>query len=405
MPKTILLMGAFDTKGEEYEFIKKLIESQECNVLSLNWGVYEGTNRFPIDIDNTEIASAGGGNLSQLQDEKDERAAMDVMSRGVAVVVERLFKEGKFDGIFCIGKERAMRVAGSAMRTLPIGVPKVIVSTVAARNPSEHVGTKDINLFPSVVDVSGINRISEKIFNQAVGAVCGMVKINYKSDSEEKPIVAATMFGQTKPCVEYCRRALNAKGYEFLVFHANGTGGRTMESMVEEGFISAVLDITPTEWADELCGGVFRAGEQRLEAPGRAEIPHLIVPGCMDMVNFGPIDTVPKKYKDRLLYAAKPTVTLMRTNIEENIRLGEILAQKANAAKGRVIFLFPLRGLSRFNCEGGIFWWPEADQALFDAIKKNLKPGIEVIELDYHINDEAFAQRLVEDFLANMEES
>jgi uncharacterized protein (UPF0261 family) len=298
-----------------------------------------------------------------------------------------------------------MRVAGSAMRTLPIGVPKVIVSTVAARDPSAHVGSKDINLFPSVVDVSGINRISERILRQAVGAICGMVKMPYTSDSQEKTIIAATMFGQTKPCVEYCRRALTAKGYEFLAFHANGTGGRTMESMVEEGFISAVLDITPTEWADELCGGVFSAGEHRLEAPGKAGIPHLIVPGCMDMVNFGPMDTVPKKYEGRLLHPSKPTVTLMRTNIEENVRLGEILAHKANASRGHVVFLFPLKGLSRFDCEGGVFWWPEADQGLFDSIRKNLKPGIEVIELDDHINDEAFAQRLVERFLNIMEES
>jgi uncharacterized protein (UPF0261 family) len=405
MPKTILLIGAFDTKGDEYEFIMNLMISHGCEVLTLNWGVFDGVKRFHIDVDHEEIARAGGGNLSELQERKDELAAMDVMSKGTAIVVEKLFKRGKFDGIFCIGKERGMRVACSAMRTLPIGVPKVVVSTVATRDPSAHVGTKDINLFPSVVDVSGINQISEKIFNQAVAAICGMVKSPYRSDEKERPIIAVTMFGQTKPCVEYCRKALTDKGYEVLSFHANGTGGKTMESMVDEGFISAVLDITPTEWADELCGGVFRAGEHRLEAPGRVGIPHLIVPGCMDMVNFGPIDTVPKKYDGRLLHASKPTVTVMRTNIEENVRLGEILAQKANASTGRVIFLFPLKGLSRFNCEGGVFWWPEADQALFDAIRKNLKPTIKVIEMNCHINDEAFAQAVVENFLNITENS
>jgi len=254
-------------------------------------------------------------------------------------------------------------------------------------------------MIPSIVDIAGVNRISEKIFKEAVGAACGMARMDYGTSAATKPIIAATMFGNTTPCVDRCRQALSDKGYEVLVFHCTGIGGRTMEALVEEGQIAAVLDITTTEWADDLCGGVFTAGASRLEAPGKAGIPHLIVPGCLDMVNFGSPQTVPERYRDRRLYGWSATVTLMRTNVEENAQLGRILAGKANAATGPVAFLLPLRGVSMLDSPGERFWWPEADQALFDALKKNLRPGIEVVELDGNINDAAFADRAVEMFI------
>ena len=404
MQKRILLTGAFDTKGEEYDFVIKLIEAQGCKPLTMNWGVLGGTDLFPIDIDNAEVARAGGGDINKLQKDRDRRVAMNVMSKGVGVLAERLYKEGKFDGVFGMGRARGTGVVTSAMRALPIGVPKVVVSTVAAGDTSDYAGVKDVNLFPSIVDVAGINLISEKIFREAAGAICGMVKMDYESGDKERPVIAATMFGQTKPCVDRCRETLTAKGYEFLVFHATGIGGKTMEAMVDDGYVNAVMDITTTEWADELYGGIFSAGGNRLEAPGKAGIPHLIVPGCMDMVNFGPRNSVPEKYQDRLLYESKPTVTLMRTNIEENDQIGKVLAEKANASIGKVVFVLPLKGLSRFDSEGGRFWWPEADQAVFDAIKKNVRPDIEVSELDHHINDEAFSQKAVEILLTMMDQ-
>jgi len=396
MSKTILMIGAFDVKGEEYNFVGKLIEAQDCKILTMNVGVLGGTDLFPIDIDNAEVAKAGGSDINQLQKDKDRGAAMKVMTRGVAVLAERLYEEGKFDAVFGMGGSGGTSVITAAMRTLPIGVPKVMVSTVASGDTSVYVGAKDVTMVPSIVDVAGVNLISEKIFKEAAGAICGMVKMDYTPSGDQKPIIAATMFGNTTPCVDRCREALMGKGYEVPVFHCTGTGGRTMEGLVDEGYVYAVLDITTTEWADELCGGVFTAGENRLDAPGKAGIPHLIVPGCVDMVNFGPRDTVPEKYKDRLFYEWNPSVTLMRTNIEENAKMGEIFAQKANASKGRVAFLFPLKGISMLDSEGQPFWWPEADQALFDAIKKNVKPGIQVVELDSNINDEAFSQKAVE---------
>lgn len=396
MSKTILLIGAFDIKGEEYNFVKKLIEAQDCKALTMNFGVLGGTDLFAIDIDNAKVAKAGGADISQLQKDKDRGVAMKVMTKGVAALAEKLYGEGKFDGVLGMGGSGGTTVISAAMRALPIGVPKVMISTVASGDTSVYVGAKDVTMVPSIVDVAGVNQISEKIFKEAAGAICGMVKMDYTPSGEQKSIIAASMFGNTTPCVDRCREALIEKGYEVLVFHCTGTGGKTMEGLVNEGYVYAVLDITTTEWADELCGGVFSAGETRLDAPGRAGIPHLIVPGCVDMVNFGPRDTIPEKYKDRLFYEWNPSVTLMRTNVEENARMGEIFAQKANASKGKVAFLFPLKGVSMLDSEGELFWSPQADQAMFEAIKKNVNPGIPTVELDCNINDEAFSEKAVE---------
>ena len=396
MSKTVLLIGAFDVKGEEYNFTRKLIEAQGCKTLTMNFGVLGGTDLFPIDIDNAEVAKAGGGDINQLQKGKDRGAAMAIMAKGVAVAAQKLYDEGKIFGVLGLGGSGGTSVITTAMRALPIGVPKVMVSTVASGDTSMNVGVKDVTMIPSIVDVSGINTISEKIFKEAAGAICGMVNMDYSPSLEQKPIITASMFGNTTECVDMCRESLVGKGYEVLVFHCTGTGGKTMEGLVDDGYVYAVLDITTTEWADELCGGVFSAGRSRLSAPGKAGIPHLIVPGCVDMANFGPLDTVPEKFKDRNLYAWNPSVTLMRTTPEENAKMGEIFAKKANEAQGRVAFLLPLKGVSILDSEGDRFWWPEADKAMFDAIKNNVKPGIEVVEMDCNINDRAFAEKAVE---------
>ncbi len=403
--KTILLIGAFDVKGEEYAFVRDLIEAQGCRVRTMNVGVMGGTDLFPIDVDSDEVARAGGGDLTKLRQAKDRGVALNAMSQGAAVLARRDHQAGRFDGVLAMGGSGGTGVATAAMRGLPLGVPKVMVSTIAAGDTSQLVGVKDVTMIPSVVDVAGVNRISEKVFKQAVGAVCGMVRMDDRPATADKPIIAATMFGNTTPCVDRCREALTAEGYEVLVFHCTGSGGRTMEGLVDEGYVSAVLDITTTEWADELCGGVFSAGNARLDAPGQRGIPHLIVPGCVDMVNFGPSQTIPEQYADRRLYEWSPTVTLMRTNVEENARLGELFAQKANAARGPIALLLPLQGVSMLDKPGERFWWPEADRALFDAIKRHLDPGIDLVELDANINDEPFADKAVEMLMELMEQT
>jgi len=403
MTKTILLPGAFDTKGREYDYLREMITSQGLQAFTMNWGVLEGTDLFPVQIGNREVARAGGVDIERLQQERDQKAAMEVMEKGVTLLTRKLYDEGKIQGVLGLGRVRSTKIITSAMRALPVGVPKVMISTVAAGDISAFVGVKDILMFPSVVDISGLNRVSRAIFRQAVGAVCGMMQMGGQEPQTQKPVITITLFGQTKPCVDRCREALEQRGYEVLVFHATGTGGRTMEAMVMDGYVQAVLDITPTEVADALYGGIFSAGAERLEAPGQAGIPHLIVPGCVDMVNFGPINTVPQKYKDRMLVESKAAVTLMRTNIEENAEMGEVFARKVNKTKGKAAFLLPLKGLSRYDRQGEIFWWPEADQAFFSALEKNVDKHIPIEKIDCHINDEPFARKAVEMLLAMIE--
>jgi uncharacterized protein (UPF0261 family) len=323
---------------------------------------------------------------------------MKVIATGAAVVVRQLYEHGQLAGIIGMGGSGGTSVIAAAMQALPTGVPKVCVSTIAGGNVAPYIGTKDITLIPSVTDVAGVNRISRVIFTRAAGAIVGMVRAVPPTSTADRPIIAASMFGNTTQCVDACRAQLDAAGYEVLVFHATGVGGRTMESLIDEGLIDACLDITTTEWADELCGGVFTAGPDRLTAAGRRGIPHLVVPGCIDMVNFGPVASVPQKYRDggRLFYEWNPSVTLMRTNREENRRLGEIFAEKANTAAGPVAVLIPLRGVSILDGDGQPFCDRDADQAMFTSLRQHLSPDIPCIEVDANINDQVFATKAVE---------
>jgi uncharacterized protein (UPF0261 family) len=393
----IVLLGAFDSKGAEYEFLRNAIVRQGAETLAVNFGTLGSTDRFPVDIDAEEVARAGGGDLESLRKAADRGAAMKVMAAGTAVIVQRLHKQGRLRGIIGMGGSGGTSVIAAAMRALPTGVPKVCVSTVAGGDVHTYVGTKDITLIPSIVDVAGLNRISRIIYTRAAGAIVGMVRAQLPAAANTRPIVAASMFGNTTACVDECRRLLEAANFEVLTFHATGVGGRTMESLIDEGLVDACLDITTTEWADQLCGGFFSAGEDRLSAPGRRGIPHLIAPGCIDMVNFGPLDTVPKAYRDagRLFYEWNPAVTLMRTNVDENRRLGKIFAEKANAATGPVAVLIPRRGVSILDGDGQLFCDRVADDAMFATLHENLRSDIPFIELDANINDPVFAERAV----------
>ena len=370
MSKTILLLGALDTKGKEYAFLRDQIRSRGHAVLTVNIGVLGTTDTFPVDVEADIVAKAGGSSLEELCAAQDRGVAMKVMAAGAPVVVKRLHDEGRFDGIVGMGGTGGSSVITAAMRALPLGVPKLCVSTAASGDVSAYVGTKDIVMMPSIVDVAGINRISRIVIARAAGAICGMVEIDVPEGADEKPILTASMFGNTTDCVNACVELLS-NDYEVLVFHAVGSGGRAMESLVRDGLVDGVLDITTTEWADEVCGGVFSAGPERLSAPGATGLPHLIVPGCIDMANFGGIETVPQRFRDakRLFYEWNPSVTLMRTNVDENIEMGKVFAEKANAAKGPVAFLIPMRGVSILDGEGQQFHDPVADQAFIDTLK------------------------------------
>ena len=392
MTKTVVLVGTLDTKGQEFAFVKELIEQAGLRTLMVDFGVMGGA-AFPPDVSRDEVAAAGGGDLAHLASGERKDEAMRVMAEGLAVVVRRLYDEGQLDGILGMGGSGNTSIATRAMRALPVGVPKVMVSTLGGGDVSAYTGTKDITFMPSIVDVAGINSISRAIYRNAGGAIAGMVHMEAPAAVGQRPLLAASMFGNTTICVDRARSELENAGYEVLVFHATGTGGKTMESLIADGYIIGSLDITTTELADEVCGGVLSAGPERCLAASRAGIPAVIAPGCVDMANFWGIDTIPEKYRNRNLYQWNPNVTLMRTNVEENVKIGEMLAAAANASSAPAVVVLPLKGVSMLDSPGGQFWDPEADHACYDAIKRNLKPGIPVIELDYNINDAEFADK------------
>jgi uncharacterized protein (UPF0261 family) len=392
---TVIITGSLDTKGKEFAFLKELIEKEGLDTLVVDFGVM-GEPAFAPDITRQEVAKAGGGDLALLASGGHKDEAMRVMAAGLAVVVRRLFDEGRLDGIIGMGGGGGTSLSTTAMRTLPVGVPKVMVSTLGGGDVSPYVGTRDITIMPSIVDVAGFNRISRAIYANAAGAIAGMVKMKTAKTDDEKPLI-------TTLAVDRARRVLEAHGYEVLVFHATGTGGRTMEGLISDGYITASLDITTTELADEVCGGVLNAGPERCLAASRSGIPAVLVPGCVDMANFWGMDTVPEKYRTRNLYQWNPNITLLRTNAEENSRIGGMIAAAANAATAPVAILLPLGGVSQLDSPGGEFWDPQADRACFDAIKNNLKPGIPVIEMDDNINDPGFADRAVETLLNMLE--
>lgn len=400
MSKTVVLVGSLDTKGTEFAFVKELIEQEGLETLVVDFGVM-GDAAFAPDIGRNEVASAGGGDMARLAggDHKDE--AMQVMADGLAIVIRRLFEEGRVDGVLGMGGGGNTSIATAGMRTLPVGVPKIMVSTLGGGDVSSYSGTRDITFMPSIVDVAGINSISRQIYANAAGAIAGMVKM-VQPAGDEKPLITASMFGNTTEIVGRARETLEDAGYEVLVFHATGIGGQTMESLIADGFIEGSLDITTTELADYVCNGIFSAGAERCLAASRAGIPAVIVPGCVDMVNFWGIDKVPVEYRDRNLYKWNPNMTLMRTNVDENRQMGELIAAAANEATAPVTILLPLRGVSMLDSPGGRFWDPEADLACFEAIKENLRDDIPVIEMDNNINDHEFADRCAEVLLEMM---
>lgn len=398
MAKTVVLVGSLDTKGKEFAFIKQLLKADGITPLVVDFGVI-GEPAFTPDVPREEVAKAGGGDLDHLSSGEHKDEAMQVMADGLAKVVRKLYDDGKLDGIFGMGGSGNTSIATSGMRTLPVGVPKIMVSTLGGGDVSAYTGTKDITFMPSIVDVAGINSISRMIYANAAGMIAGAVKVDYEKESEPNPLITASMFGNTTTAVDHARGILEEQGYEVLVFHATGTGGRAMESLISDGYIECSLDITTTELADEVCGGVFSAGPDRLKAASEAGIPAVIVPGCVDMANFWGVETMPEKYKGRTIYKWNPNVTLLRTNVEENIKMGRMIAEAANLASAPVAILLPLQGVSMLDSEGGEFWDPEANKACFDAIKDNINDDIPVIDVDANINDPEFSGKVADTLL------
>ena len=387
--KTICIIGTLDTKGKEFGFLKELIEARGFHTFCINTGVFEPL--FTADVSNAEITAAVGVDMQEIVAKGDRALATDTISRGLELLLPQLYAQGKFDAVLSAGGSGGTSMAAPAMRALPLGVPKMIISTMASGNVSQYIDTSDLIMVPSIVDVEGLNDISRKIFTNAVNALCGMVHFPHQFEADSRPLLAATMFGVTTPCIKVAKEYLEAQGYDVLVFHATGAGGKSMEALIDAGYIKGVLDITTTEWCDEIVGGVLSAGPHRLEAAGRQGIPQVVSVGALDMVNFGPLSTLPQEFAARKLYPHNPTVTLMRTTAEELTQIANVIVEKLNAAQGPTTLMLPLRGVSAIDVAGAPFYDAEADAALFATLRNKIAANVELVEMDNAINDEAFA--------------
>jgi uncharacterized protein (UPF0261 family) len=394
--RTVLLLGTLDTKGDEFAFLRERLRGAGVGVLLADVGTLEPAT-VEADFTREQVGAEAGVDVEALRAAGDRGAAIAGMAGAAAALARRLYDEGRINGVLSAGGSGNTAIATAAMQALPVGVPKLMVSTMAAGDTSDYVGGVDVTMMASVTDVAGINSISARILANAAGAMAGMVNAPAPQVEDGRPLVAATMFGVTTPCVTRAREELERRGYEVLVFHATGTGGKAMEALVEGGLLSGVLDVTTTELCDDLVGGVLSAGPARLEAAGSAGVPQVVSLGALDMVNFGARETVPPKFEDRNLYVHNPSVTLMRTTPEECAELGRRIAGKLAAATGPTSLFVPLGGVSMIDAEGQPFHDPEADAALFDALREGLAgSSVELIELEHNVNDDQFADAMVD---------
>ncbi|MBI3871216.1 MAG: Tm-1-like ATP-binding domain-containing protein [Verrucomicrobia bacterium] len=397
---TIGILGTMDTKGEEHGYVAERVRERGHRALIIDVGTL-GPPTLAPDVTREQVLETIGVRLADLAARKDRGESVAAMAKAAPEFLKRCVAEKRMDGVISLGGGGGTAIGTAAMRALPIGFPKVMVSTLAGGNVAPYVGVKDIVMFPSLVDIAGLNRISRQILARAAGAICGMAEASIPS-AGDKPVIVASQFGNTTQCVDRARKRLEAAGFEVLVFHATGTGGRMMESLIESGMVAGVLDITTTEWADELVGGVLGAGPTRLEAAARGGVPAVVAPGCLDMVNFGAAETVPSRFQGRNFYPHNPQVTLMRTTREESAALGRILAEKLNLSQGPVTVMIPLKAISVISAPGQKFHDPAADRALFAALREGLRKDIPVRALDCEINAPEFADACADALLQHL---
>ena len=395
----IAVIGTLDTKGPEHAFLAGCIRDHGGEPVLIDVGVL-GPPLMAPDHGREEVLGVAG---MELPGNSDRGSGVATMALALPAFLSRMASQGRIQAAISLGGGGGTAIATAGMRALPLGFPKIMVTTLASGNVGPYLGTKDIVMFPSIVDVAGLNRISRGVFRRAAAAICAMAKAESScNDRTERPLVVASMFGNTTACVTTAVRHLEAAGMEVLVFHATGTGGQTMENLIAGGQVQGVLDITTTEWADELAGGILSAGPHRLEAAGLAGLPTVLVPGCLDMVNFGEPKSVPSRYDGRVFYHHNPQATLMRTSVQECQELGRIFAEKANDYKGPVTIHLPLRGISMISQPGQPFHDPDADTALFHSIRDHLRQDIPLVASDLAINDEAFALLCADSLLGMM---
>ncbi|MFJ7589074.1 Tm-1-like ATP-binding domain-containing protein [Streptomyces sp. NPDC097617] len=397
----VVLVGTLDTKGVEYGWLRERLLRAGVEVVLVDTGIM-GEPRVTADVPRDAVARAAGTELSQLRTAADRGAAVTTMARGAEATLLRLHAEGRLHGVLAIGGSGGTSIATRAMRALPLGVPKLMVSSMASGDVSPYVGSSDITMMYSVVDIAGINSVSGPVLANAVEAIAGMARAYGRISPEgrpprlgsgSRPLVAASMAGVTTAGVDAARERLTELGYEVLVFHVSGTGGRTLEALAGQGVFAGVLDLTLSELADELCGGILTAGPDRLSAAGRAGVPQVVSLGALDMVKFGPLETLPRRILDRGVHVHNPSITVTRTTVAECAELGRRVAAKLRAASGPTAVCVPLRGLSTLGAPGGPYHDPGADRALFSALRAGLRGSTaRVYDHDTHINDPAFGR-------------
>jgi uncharacterized protein (UPF0261 family) len=392
MSKTIAIMATLDTKGEEVKYLKEQIERRGKKVFVIDMGLRGIPAAIPADVTRDMLAEASGSTMAVM--EKMVRGeAIEIMVKGIAKVLRDSYDRGKYQGILAIGGLDGALLASAGLRALPLGVPKFLLTPIAEGEEKfgTYIGTSDMIMMHSVVDILGINQISRKVFDNAAGALVGMVDMNVVPKLEGRNVIAATMYGNTTPAVMRAKKILEEKGFELVIFHPNGTGGRAMEELIEEGLVNAVLDMTPHEIVDELFHGVHAGGPHRLEAAGKKGIPQVVVTGCLDFILLGPIANLEEKYKKRPLYFFNPAVTMVKMTLEERATVGRVMAEKLNKATGPTRVLIPLKGFCMYCHPGEPLHDPEGDRMLIKTLKEHLKPQIPVLEVDAHINDPEFA--------------
>jgi uncharacterized protein (UPF0261 family) len=398
---TVVLVGTLDTKGAEYQWVADRLRRHGVEVVVVDTGVGLGASfAGPVSVSAADVAGAAGASVEQLRAANDRGAAVAAMGEGSAVVLGRLLEAGRLDAVLALGGSGGSSIAARAVRDLPVGLPKVLVSTMAAGDVSPYVGASDVTMMYSVVDIAGVNQVSRAVLGNAAAGTAAMARayaerrVEPSGEGSQRPLVAASMFGVTTPAVDAARERLDELGYEVLVFHATGSGGRALEALARSGMLAGVLDLTTTELADDLVGGVLTAGPDRLTAAASAGLPQVVSLGALDMVNFGPRGTVPERFADRTLFVHNPTVTLMRTTEEENAELGRRLGAKLAAATGPTALVLPRGGVSALDADGMPFRDRSADAALFagalDAVRGS---AVTVVDEDAHINDKGLAVR------------
>ncbi|OGO40431.1 MAG: hypothetical protein A2147_03640 [Chloroflexi bacterium RBG_16_57_8] len=395
MKKTIVLVGRLDSKGQEYACVKDRIARAGFGVIIVDVGT-RGTPQFAPDISREEVAKAAGVNTQDVVDRTDENREIQIMMRGAAAVVKGLFDSGRLDGIVALGGSRGTAIGTAAMRALPFGIPKVMVSTIASGDMRPYVGTKDIAIIHSVTDILGLNRMTRRLLANAAGAIMGAVDADPGREVSGKPLIAVSSMGGVNRAVFSSQTLMEGLGFEVVAFHAVGTGGRALEETVEQGLIDGVLDLVTHELTDHILGGYYDAGPTRLETAGAKGIPQVIAPGCLDFIAFSPPDRIPESMKGRKVFFHTPEVAIVRTTEGEMVSIGEAMAAKLNKALGPTAVVIPMKGFSPGNREGRALFDPEADRAFVGVLKRNLKPSVRLVELDAHVNDEVFAERAVE---------